>query len=94
MAARGNDIVGVGIKQILLGVERAKEDGVDMPDKLADIISGQIAANSVGKKDNEKTRTSEQLQLEGVDRPQHQDMDRPWIKEGEEEYSDVQDEYE
>ena len=94
MVARRNNIVGVGIKQILLGVERAKEDGDDMPDKLADIISGQIAANSDGKKDDEKTRTSEQLQLEMADMPQLPDMDRPWIKGGEDEFGDVQDKYE
>lgn len=41
----GSDEVGVGIKKVLLGVEKAREDAVDVPSRLAEIIAQQIAAN-------------------------------------------------
>lgn len=41
----GSENVGVGIKKVLLGVEKAKEDATDMPSRLAEIIALQIAAN-------------------------------------------------
>ena len=90
MEARGNDQVGVGIKQILLGVERAKEDEkIDMPDRLAEIISQQIAANSDYPKDEARNLP----QLAAIDKPRLQGMDRPRLKGREDEYGE-QDEYE
>jgi vesicle-fusing ATPase len=41
----GTDNVGVGIKKVLLGVEKAREDPDDVPSRLAEIIAQQMAAN-------------------------------------------------
>jgi vesicle-fusing ATPase len=41
----GTDQVGVGIKKVLLGVEKAKEEKENVPSRLADIIAQQMAAN-------------------------------------------------
>jgi vesicle-fusing ATPase len=41
----GTDNVGVGIKKVLLGAEKAREDAIDIPSKLAEIIAQQMAAN-------------------------------------------------
>jgi vesicle-fusing ATPase len=41
----GSDEVGVGIKKVLLGVEKARENVDDVPSRLAEIIAQQIAAN-------------------------------------------------
>jgi vesicle-fusing ATPase len=41
----GTDNVGVGIKNVLLGAEKAREDAIDVPSKLAEIIAQQMAAN-------------------------------------------------
>lgn len=91
--ARGNDRVSVGIKQVLLGIERAKEDAIDMPERLADIISQQIAANSNYPQDEARV----QPQLAATDKPRLQGMDRPRLKDREdvygEEFGEEQDEY-
>ena len=91
--ARGDDRVGVGIKQILLGIERAKEDAIDMPERLADIISQQIAANSDYPQDEARVPP----QLAATDKPRLQGMDRPRPKGREdvygEEFGEEQNEY-
>lgn len=91
--ARGDDRVGVGIKQVLLGIERAKEDAIDMPERLAEIISQQIAANSDYPQDEAKVPP----QLAATDKPRPQGMDRPRPKGREdvygEEFGEEQDEY-
>lgn len=91
--ARGDDRVGVGIKQVLLGIERAKEDAIDMPERLADIISQQIAANSDYPQDGVRVPP----QPAATDKPRLQGIDRPRLKGREdvygEEFGEEQDEY-
>ena len=41
----GSDSVGVGIKKVLLGVEKAREDANDVPTRFAEIMAQHIAAN-------------------------------------------------
>jgi vesicle-fusing ATPase len=43
--ATGTVEVGVGIKKVLLGIEKAKAEAGNVPSSLADIIAQQMAAN-------------------------------------------------